>query len=54
MDLLRGAYIRGTTVIIATHDKAFVRRMGGRILHLHQGRLVSSEIVEKHHDRMVL
>jgi len=54
MDLLRGAYIRGTTVIIATHDKAFIRSMGGRVLHLHQGRLAASELVEKHHDRTAL
>jgi cell division transport system ATP-binding protein len=54
MDLLRGAFIRGATVVIATHDKALIRSMGGRILHLQQGRLVSSEIVEKHHARTVL
>jgi len=54
MDLLRGAFIRGTTVIIATHDKAFIRRMGGRVLHLQQGRLAASELVAKHHDRTAL
>ncbi len=54
MDLLRGAFIRGTTVIIATHDKAFIRRMGGRVLHLQQGRLAASELVAKHHDRTTL
>jgi ABC-type ATPase involved in cell division len=54
MDLLQGAYIRGATVVIATHDKDFVRSMGGRILYLKQGRLVASERVQKHHDRTVL
>jgi cell division transport system ATP-binding protein len=53
MDLLRGAHIRGATVIIATHDKDFMRRMGGRILYLKQGRLAASGIIEKHYDRMV-
>jgi len=54
MDLLQAAYIRGATVVIATHDKALVRSMGGRVLHLKQGQLVASEWVEKHHDRTVL
>ncbi len=53
MDLLRGAHIRGATVIIATHDKGFIRRMGGRVLHLEQGRLLGSGHVEKHYDHMV-
>lgn len=54
MDLLQAAYIRGATVVIATHDKAFVRRMGGRVFHLLQGRLVASDRVEKYHDHAVL
>jgi cell division transport system ATP-binding protein len=54
MDLLQAAYIRGATVIIATHDKTFVRRMGGRVFHLLQGRLVASERVEKYYDHAVL
>jgi cell division transport system ATP-binding protein len=53
MDLLRGAHIRGATVVIATHDKEFMRRMGGRILYLEQGRLAASGIIEKRHDRVV-
>jgi cell division transport system ATP-binding protein len=53
MDLLQGAHIRGATVIIATHDKGFIRRMGGRVLHLNQGRLRAAGYVEKHYDRMV-
>jgi cell division transport system ATP-binding protein len=43
MELLRALYIRGTTLVIATHDPEFVRRLGGRTVHLLQGRLVSSE-----------
>ncbi len=54
MDLLQVAYIRGATVLIATHDKAFIHRLGGRILHLKQGRLAAFERVEKHHDRTAL
>lgn len=54
MDLLQAAFIRGATVVIATHDKTVIHRMGGRILHLQQGRLVASERVEKHHGRTVL
>jgi cell division transport system ATP-binding protein len=54
MALLQAAYIRGATVIIATHDKIFVRRMGGRVFHLLQGRLVASERVEKYYDHAVL
>jgi cell division transport system ATP-binding protein len=54
MDLLRAAFIRGATVVIATHDKALIHRMGGRILHLQQGRLAGSERVDKYHGRTVL
>lgn len=54
MDLLKVAYIRGATVLIATHDKAFIHRLGGRILHLKQGRLAAFERIEKHHDRTAL
>ena len=54
MDLLQAAYIRGATLVVATHDKAVVRRMGGRVLHLRQGRLEASERVEKHHGRTVI
>ena len=36
---------RGTTVFIATHDRTLIERIGGRILTLHQGRLVGDETV---------
>jgi cell division transport system ATP-binding protein len=50
MDLLQAAYVRGTTLVIATHDKQFIRRLGGRVLQLSQGRLLTSATVEKNYD----
>ena len=50
MNLLRGVHIRGATVIIATHDTDLIRKTGGRVLYLKQGRLDSSAFVEKQHD----
>ena len=42
MELLRAAFIRGATLVIATHDQQFIQRLGGRVLQLNQGRLVAS------------
>ncbi len=53
MDLLNGVHIHGATVIIATHDKALIRKTGGRVLFLKQGRLEGSSIVEKHYDNAI-
>jgi cell division transport system ATP-binding protein len=53
LDLLRGVHIRGATVIIATHDKALMRRTGGHILHLSQGRLETSTFLEKQYDNAI-
>ena len=53
LDLLRGVHIRGATVIIATHDKALMRRTGGHILHLNQGRLETSTFLEKQYDNAI-
>ncbi|UCD77583.1 MAG: cell division ATP-binding protein FtsE [Desulfobacterales bacterium] len=53
LDLLRGVHIRGATVIIATHDKALMRRTGGHVLHLQQGRLETSTFIEKHYDNAI-
>jgi cell division transport system ATP-binding protein len=39
LELLKTFYIRGATVIIATHDKELIRKTGGRIIHLNQGYL---------------
>ena len=53
LDLLRGVHIRGATVIIATHDKALMRKTGGHVLHLHQGRLETSVFLEKQYDNAI-
>ena len=50
LNLLRAVHIRGATVIIATHDKTLMRRTGGHILHLQQGRLETSVFLEKQYD----
>lgn len=50
LDLLRGVHIRGATVIIATHDKSLMRKIGGHILHLKQGRLETSTFLEKQYE----
>ncbi|RPJ71171.1 MAG: ATP-binding cassette domain-containing protein [Desulfobacteraceae bacterium] len=51
MDLLRAAYIRGATVVIATHDQRLIGEIGGRVLMLDRGRLTRSVQVDKHYDR---
>jgi cell division transport system ATP-binding protein len=53
MDLLRGVHIRGTTVIIATHDKDLIRKTGGRVLYLKEGRLDASSFIEKNYDNSI-
>jgi cell division transport system ATP-binding protein len=53
IDLLNRVHIRGTTVIIATHDKDLIRKTGGRVLLLKQGRLDGSTIIEKHYDNSI-
>jgi len=40
MDLIAGAAIRGTTVIVATHDRSIVNRYGKRSVRLEGGRVV--------------
>jgi cell division transport system ATP-binding protein len=50
MDLLNGVHIRGTTVVIATHDKDLIKKTGGRVLLLKEGRLEGSTFTEKHYD----
>ena len=37
---------RGTTVLLATHDRATIERVGGRVLTLDGGRLVGDEEIE--------
>ena len=53
LELLRGVHIRGATVIIATHDKALMRKTGGQVLHLVQGRLEASTYIEKQYDNAI-
>ena len=53
LDLLRGVHIRGATVIIATHDKVLMRKTGGHVLHLQQGRLETSAFLEKQYDNAI-
>ena len=50
LDLLKDVHMRGATVIIATHDKALIRKTGGQVLTLEQGRLETSAFLEKQHD----
>ena len=40
--LLRVVHANGTTVVVATHDLSFIRRFGGRVITLRQGRLTSA------------
>jgi cell division transport system ATP-binding protein len=39
LDLLKKFHTRGATIIIATHDKELIRKTGGRVIYLKQGRL---------------
>jgi cell division transport system ATP-binding protein len=39
--LLREIHAQGTTVIVATHDRAIIESLGGRVMLLHRGRLVA-------------
>jgi cell division transport system ATP-binding protein len=41
MDLLYGANARGTTVVVATHDRTLLERTKKRVVVLERGRLVS-------------
>ena len=41
MELLAGANARGTTVVIATHDRSLLQRYTRRVVALERGRLVS-------------
>lgn len=43
MKILRWINASGTTVIMATHDRAIVDRMGRRVVQLHRGKLVRDQ-----------
>jgi cell division transport system ATP-binding protein len=40
LNLLRTFHQRGATVVVATHDKELIRKTGGRVIQLTEGRLV--------------
>jgi cell division transport system ATP-binding protein len=44
LNLLKRFHIRGATVIIATHDKELIRKTGGRVIYLKQGRMQTTSI----------
>ena len=44
-NLLKKVHTLGTTVIIATHDTALIRKSGGRVILLDQGQLQTSTII---------
>ncbi len=54
MGLLKGVYIKGATIIIATHDREMIRKTGGRVLFLKKGRLEGSAFVEKQHNDAIV
>ncbi|MCM3881908.1 MAG: cell division ATP-binding protein FtsE [Vicinamibacterales bacterium] len=43
MNLLREANARGTTVLVATHDRELIRRVGRRAVALDHGRLIDAD-----------
>lgn len=43
VELFKTINARGTTVLLATHNQEVVKEMGGRVLQLHAGRLVSDK-----------
>jgi cell division transport system ATP-binding protein len=40
MELFKGANARGTTVLLATHDREMIRRFPRRVVSLDGGRLI--------------
>jgi len=47
IELLKRFHARGTTIIIATHDKELISKTGGRVIYLKQGCLQSSTTIRK-------
>ena len=43
MDLIMAAAMRGTTVIVATHDHSLIDRYGKRMLRLENGRIAEDQ-----------
>jgi cell division transport system ATP-binding protein len=54
MELLKDIHIRGATVIVATHDKELIRKMGGRVVLLKQGRIDAISYSDKQVDSAIL
>lgn len=48
MKLLEQIHQRGTTVIVVTHSQEIVEQMGGRVITLDRGRLISDEMKGGH------
>jgi cell division transport system ATP-binding protein len=46
MELLMALNLRGTTVVVASHDMMVIHRVGKRIVTLDQGRVLSDELPE--------
>jgi len=44
MELFKDANARGTTVVMATHDRHLINRFPRRVLTLEAGRLLSDQI----------
>jgi len=42
IDLLEDANSRGTTIVVATHDREIIEQSGKRVIHLEAGRLVAA------------
>ncbi len=50
MELLMALNLRGTTVLVASHDMMVIHRMGKRIVTLEMGRVLSDVVSETPHD----
>ncbi len=50
MKLLKQINDRGTTVVVVTHSQEIVDQMGGRVITLERGRLISDEVKDGHWD----
>ncbi len=46
MELLRDLNLKGTTVLVASHDILVVRRMGKRVVELESGQIISDSVSE--------
>jgi cell division transport system ATP-binding protein len=48
MEILQQLNIRGTTVLVASHDMLIVERMGKRVVRMDSGQIVDSDAQESH------